>query len=239
MAELHRDAEVGEVLGALHQVLLVLARDHEPLGELEQDGPELAGGVKRHQRVVESLPHLVHQLRRQLLAVQVPLLGDLLGKLVPDVLVQAARPGGVVGQERVRLDVEREVLRRPLDPKDRVALGWRRVIRAVHLHDRKLLRVEAQAVLGAHALLRIEGPGLDQRGLSPPGDPDQDLAHAPRAPLWPAGRSVRGRPRSDRGSARPSRPARTPARSRVGLRATSAPNRPAASRSRRGRRSSP
>ena len=46
LPELHGDQIVWKALLALEDVVLGLASDHEPLRELEQDGPQLAAGVQ-------------------------------------------------------------------------------------------------------------------------------------------------------------------------------------------------
>src|SRR5437870_4594811 len=82
----------------------------------------------------------------------------------------------MVGEQGVRLDVEREVLRRALDPQGRVSLrGWE-VVRGVDLGDGELRGVEPQPFLGRVDTLRIEVPPLDQRRLRPRRDADQHPA---------------------------------------------------------------
>ncbi len=123
----------------------------------------------------------------QVLAVEVLLVAELLGQLLEQVLVERLALGRVVGEQRVRLDVEREVLRRPLDPQDGVLLARWEVVGRVDLDDRELLGVEAQPGLGALGLGRVEVPVLDEGRVGPARGADEDPAHVSQ----PTGRSRR------------------------------------------------
>src|SRR4051794_2069724 len=83
----------------------------------------------------------------------------------------------MVRQERVRLDVEREVLRRALDPQHRVLLARREVVRRVDLDDRELLGVVAEPSFRRLRFGRIEVPVLDERRIGPARGADQDASH--------------------------------------------------------------
>src|SRR6266566_1060502 len=128
VTELDGHTEVRQPRDALFDVRLGLLRDHEPLRELEQYGPHLARRMQRHEGVTETLPDLVDDLVGELLTVDVALA---LGDRGLQVLIERVRARRVVHQERVGLDVEREVLRRALDPKDRVVLRRGEVVRRV------------------------------------------------------------------------------------------------------------
>ena len=99
MSQLHRDPVVREASLALHDVVLGLPPDDEPLRELEQDRPELAGRMQRHERVSEPLPHVIDQLRGHPLAIDVPLLEQVFGQRLSDVLVQRVHLRGVIRQQ--------------------------------------------------------------------------------------------------------------------------------------------
>ena len=194
VAELDGDSVVGEALLALQDVVLRLPADHEPLGELEKDRAELARGVQRHQGFGEPAPHLVDQLCRELVPIDVPLGPQFLRERLSNVLVQRLRLGGVLGEERVRLDVEHEVLRGPFRPQRRVPFAGREVVRRVHLHDGELAGVELQPLLGGLRPFRVEVPPLDQGRLGPRRDADQHLSRLLRRhPNGTASRSTRRR----------------------------------------------
>ena len=147
--ELDGDPVVGESRDDLLDVVLVLPRDREVLRELEQDGAELAGGVQRIESEPEPLPHLVDRVVGELVPVEAALLEELLGELGLDVAVEGLRARRMVREERVRLDVEREVLGCPLDPELRVPLRRREVVRRVDLDQRELGGVELEALPSA------------------------------------------------------------------------------------------
>src|SRR5919198_460782 len=176
VAELHGDPEVFKAFLALQDVRLRLAPDHEPLRKLEEHRTQFAGRVQGHERIAETPPHLDHQLVRHLLPVQVALLEQLVGEGLLHVLVQRIQLGGVVRQQRVRLDVEGEMLRCSLRPEDSVPLAGREVIGGVHLHDGELSGIELEPLLGRGGALRVEVALLDQGRLRPRRDADEHLS---------------------------------------------------------------
>ncbi len=217
VAELDGQAEVLESFGGLDDVLLVLAPDHEPLGELEQDGPQLAGGVQWHQGVVEPLPHLFGELLGKLLAVHAGLVADLLRQRLLHLGVQRVPFRRVVREQGIRLHVEGEVPRRPIDPEHRVPFRRREVVGRIDLDDREPRCVELQARLRGLGLGRIEVALLHEGRVRPARRADQDAAGhlrgtAPTPSPRPRGGRVRSslvRPRragaAERRSALPSR----------------------------------
>ena len=88
----------------------------------------------------------------------------------------------MVREQRVRLDVERELRRRALDPEHRVRLARREVIGGVDLHDRELRGVELQPCLGRLGVGRVEVAVLDQRRIGPRRGADQDAGRPSRQP---------------------------------------------------------
>ncbi len=72
--ELDRDLQPGEPPGKLAQVRLVVARAHEPVRELEEDGAELAGLMEGRERVAVQLPDGLDEVVRDARAVE-PRLG--------------------------------------------------------------------------------------------------------------------------------------------------------------------
>ena len=95
----------------------VLRRGEEPARVLEQDRAELAGVLERLEPVREPGPDVVAQLVRQVLRVDARLLGQLRRERLAQVLREPLRLRRLPGHQRVRLDVEHEVRRRPLDPQ--------------------------------------------------------------------------------------------------------------------------
>ena len=173
VAELDGDAEVAQPFGASLDVRLVLAADREPLGELEEHGAELPRGVQRHQGVVEPLPHLVDGLLRQLVPIDEPLVERALGQGLADVRVERVGSRRMVGEERVGLDVERELRRGAFDPQHGVLLRRREVVTGIHLHQREASGVEAEPGFRGLRAGRVEVAVLDQRGIRPGGRADR------------------------------------------------------------------
>jgi hypothetical protein len=89
----------------------------------------------------------------------------------------------VVREERERLDVEEEVLRRALHPEGGVALRGEPVVSAVHLDDGELLGVEAQPLFGRLDLRRVEAAAGHQAVLRPGAGADQDARCHRRPPV--------------------------------------------------------
>jgi signal transduction histidine kinase len=83
----------------------------------------------------------------------------------------------MVREEGVRLDIERELLRRALDPEHGVLLGGWEVVRRVDLDDRELLGVELQTSLSGLRRRRVEMALFHEGRLGPARDPDEDVAH--------------------------------------------------------------
>ena len=104
---------------ALEDVGLVGPADREPLRELEEQRPELAGGGERQQRGQEAVPDVVDHRRLEVLEVDVGL-----GRLGPQLLVDGRHLGRVLGEQRERLDVEDEPRRRALRPTAASCARW-------------------------------------------------------------------------------------------------------------------
>ena len=191
VAEFDRDPVVRESRDCLLDVGLVLPRDREVLRELEQDGAELAGGVQRVEGEPEALPHLVHRVVGELVAVEATLVEELLRELGLDVAVERVGTSGVVREEGVRLDVEREVLGRALDPELRVPLGRWEVVRRVDLDQRELGGVELEPSFRRLRPRGVEVAVLDERGIRPRRRADQDAHRSLLQPSSPHGSSWR------------------------------------------------
>ena len=138
-------------------------------------------------------------------------------RLLLQVLVERVALRRVVRQQRVRLDVERELRRRALDPQHRVLLARREVVGGVDLDQRELRRVEPQPRLGALGVGRVEVPVLDQRRVGPRGGADQDPSGhlrctaptpSPRPRGGPGRSSPARRRRAGAGARRSARPSR-------------------------------
>ena len=104
---------------------------------------------------------------RQVTRVHARLRRDLLGQHLADRLGQRLHGDGVVRHQPERLHVEDEVVGRALRPQRRVALRRQRVEGRVHLHQREVLGVEAQPLLGLPRVGRVERLRLQQRRIGP------------------------------------------------------------------------
>ena len=102
-------------------------------GNWNSSTPELAGVHQRIERGQETDPDVLVRLRRQVVRVDVLLVG-----LRAQVLVELGRLGRVPGQQAESLDVEQEMRRGPLGPQRRGRLGRRRVVGGVDLDQREL-----------------------------------------------------------------------------------------------------
>src|SRR2546430_4651907 len=106
------------------------------------------------------------------------LLGKLAAQLFANRLGQPRHLGWLTRHQRMRLDVEDEILWRSLDPRLCRALVGQRVVRGVDLHDRELARVETQALLGARDAFRVEHAGHCHRRVGPARGAESHLALA-------------------------------------------------------------
>src|SRR5580704_10181732 len=174
IAELHAHPPRCGLLGAGHDVLLAAAADGEPERELQQDGAQLPGLAQRLQRGQEPLPRLVGDRGVEVLQVD-PLLARLVRRRA-QVGGQGRDPGGVLGEQAERLDVEDEPGRGPRRPGRGGLLGGQRVVGGVHLDQPELPRVVAQPLLRRVCLRRIPAGG-DQRPVRPRRRAHPDLAH--------------------------------------------------------------
>src|SRR5688572_3300387 len=140
--------------------------------------------MQRVEREPEPLPDLLDRRVGKLVPVEASLVEQLLGELVLDVPVERLGLRRVVREERVCLDVEREMGRRAFDPELRVPLRRREVVGGVDFHQRELRGVELQSTLRRLRAGRVEVPVLDERGIRPRRGPDQDRAtgHGPVPP---------------------------------------------------------
>jgi hypothetical protein len=65
------------------------------------------------------------------------------------------------------LEIEHEVVRRPLCPQIAIPLIGQCIVTAVHFDDIELTGVVLKAGFGRARRIRIETPGTDQCGISP------------------------------------------------------------------------
>ena len=169
-------------------LVAVLGRGEEPARVLEQDRAELPGLRERLEAVGEPRPDVVAERVGQVLGVDPRLGGDLRRQGRPQVLRQPPGLGRLAGHQGVRLDVEDEVGRRPLDPElGRPARG-ERVVRRVDLDEREPAGVVRQPLLGRVGAVGVEDAGRGHRRVRPGrrADPDRAGTRADRL-----GRDVR------------------------------------------------
>ena len=125
---------------------------------------------------------------------------ELLGQGLADGLGQPLRLGPLPGHQRVGLDVEREVRRRPLRPELGRSLRRQRVVGRVDLDDRERRRVVGEPLLGAVRTDRVE----DARRRSSSGPSRTRCRRGSARCRRP--RSARPRPSRAAGPARSPRP---------------------------------
>jgi hypothetical protein len=135
--ELHGEQRVTEAPLGVQDLLASLVGREDPARELEEDRSQLARLPQRLHAALEGAPDLVVDVGRQVLAVDAALGGQLLGQGFADVPREALDLARLAGHQRVRLDVEEEVVRRPLRPQLRLLLPGQGVVRRVHLHQRE------------------------------------------------------------------------------------------------------
>ncbi len=167
VTELNRHPVLAQPLLGRQDRLAVVPPRPEPRRVLEENRPQLAGAIERQERLVEAAPHLVSHLRRQVLHVDVALLSQLSRQRFLQVPGERLHGGAVAGEERVGLDVERELVGRALDPELGVAGGRNRVVRRVNLDDRKALGVVAEARLRRPGSGRWIPATIDQSLIGP------------------------------------------------------------------------
>ena len=102
------------------------------------------------------------------------LLGELDRQRLAQVLRQALHLGRLTGHQGVRLDIEREVRRRPFDPELGRAASRQRVVRGIDLDDREPARVVAEALLRGVGVRRVEDAAGRHRGIRPGRRPEAD-----------------------------------------------------------------
>jgi len=117
VAELHAHPARRRPLCAGQDVVLVGPSNREPGRELQQGRAELAHKPQWFQGRQEPVPRLIGQPLVDVLEVDPFLPG--LSRGVPQVSGQCRHPGGVLGEQAERLDVEGEPLRRPVRPPRR------------------------------------------------------------------------------------------------------------------------
>ena len=160
--------------------------------------PSWPASAKRLERVREAGPDLVADVVGQVLGVDPRLGGQLGWQRLAQVLGQPLDLGRLTGHQRVRLDVEGEVGRRPLDPQLGRPPGRQRVVRRVDLDDREPAGVVGQPFLGGVRRIGIEHAPGGHRRVGPRRGPDPDVATR--------GRRRSGRPRRLRAGPRPDGP---------------------------------
>src|SRR5438445_467189 len=165
--ELDGEAVVGQEVPRACDLRLVLARDREPVGVLEEDRAELAGLAERLESDPEAREELVDRVLGEVLGVHTLLREGLLGKRVTEVLRQALGIGVMGGERRERLEVHREAVGGALGPELRLLLGWQRVVRSVVLHEREASGVVAEALFRVVLDLLGIPAGCDERRVGP------------------------------------------------------------------------
>src|SRR5438876_4998634 len=191
LAKLDRDPEVRQPLAQVFHEPIGRRRGKKPLGELEDDRTQLARILQRLHPLAEAIPHTFLLFGPQILEVEV---GLRIGHLFPQVFRQAGDRGRMLGQQRVRLGVEGEVVRCARDPQLRGLLTGDRVEGTVDLDHRKLRGVITEPLLRRRRVRGIP-PALDQGRLRPGRNPDLDASH--QLGRWAAGASLTS-PRSVR-----------------------------------------
>ena len=172
VAELRRQQVARHLLDAVLHVGDAFAVAHQPGRELEMHRAQLAAGrsgasASMKRRHSSSRISAAGPRSRACAAVR--------PERLLQVLVQHHGLRLVAGEEAEGLDVEDEVFRRALGPQLRVLRRGHAVVAGVHLDQRELLRVEAQALLGRLAGRRIEAAAGDQRLVGPGGGADEDV----------------------------------------------------------------
>jgi hypothetical protein len=100
----------------------------------------------------------------------------LAGQVGGHVRPQPVGPGRVLGEQRVGLDVEAEVVRGALHPPSRKVAGRRVVVRRVDLDEREAAGVERQPLFGRFGTGRVEDARRGHRRIGPRGGADADRA---------------------------------------------------------------
>ena len=167
-----------EPLVRLADLVALLRAREEPLRVLEEDGTQLARLRERREPVGELRPDLLGELVGQVLGVDPRLRLELRGQRIPDRLRQPLRFRGLAGEQRVGLDVEHEVRRRPLDPQLAEAAAGQGVVRGVHLDHRESGRVVLEAFLRGVGGGGIEHAGRGHRRIGPRCRADADRVTA-------------------------------------------------------------
>ena len=140
--------------------------------------PSFSGPHQGSQRVDEARPHFVEGVGLEVVRVEVPLRRDVDREFVAEVAPQRGRAGRMPGEQRVRLDVHHEALRRAIDPRAGQLRGGREVVGAVDFDDREPAGIELQALLGGHRPSGIPVGLLGERLVGPRAGADE---HASRS----------------------------------------------------------
>ena len=173
-AELDAHRQFPHALTHPGQLLPVVTLRHEPRRILHQHRAELPGLHQGSQRVDEARPHFVEGVGLEVVRVEVPLRRDVVREFVAEVAPQRGRAGRMPGEQRVRLDVHHEALRRAIDPRAGQLRGGREVVGAVDFDDREPAGIELQALLGGHRPSGIPVGLLGERLVGPRARADED-----------------------------------------------------------------
>jgi putative transcriptional regulator len=172
VAELNEQFVVGQLRAQPLQILPRLRLRHDVRRELDQDSAELAGLVRRLERLAEEANELAAHLPRHALdavaGVGLEPVAEALGYLL-----QLDR---VAGHRRERLEVEDEAVRRPGGPFLDVLAGRQPVEGRVDLDGVEVLRVVGQLVAAGAQPARVEV--LLERLVGERAGADADGRHA-------------------------------------------------------------
>ncbi len=200
VAQLDGERRVTQPLPGLHDLVARLAGGEEPARVLQEDRAELAGAPQRLDAVQEARPDLVLDLLGQVARVDALLVQDLGRQRLTQILRKALDLARLAGHQRVGLDVEGEVRRRAFEPQLPGPAGGQRVVRRVDLHDRELVRVVDEPLLGRAGIGRVEHPRRRHRRIGPGGGADADAGASDRQRLARSGRVRVAAVAGDRGA---------------------------------------
>ena len=138
-----------------------------PRRVLKKDGAQLPVFVQRENRVGEDPPGFIAHLAGDVLGIKSFLRRQLVRQRLAQGSRQALGLRRVAGHPAEGLHVEYEILWRARHPQLRDAPRRQRVVRRIHLDDRKDARVVLESCFGRCRSIRIENTRRDQGRIGP------------------------------------------------------------------------